>query len=310
MKKLIIFTLLLSLLLVSCGENAPAPSGTPVVVPEVLADGKTKADHIVREDKRITITSLEVWDEFNYDGNFSDNCLLFVRGFIEGYSEFLELGTVKLSYWEIIRDEKEYGYKMAFNFTVSESKLDTLPVGDYKTVVTDSVDCYIDFIEAPREKVSETVPHGDAESIIYDWLTLAQYYDYPDFGEWSGTQYAHYVRCHYGDKGVLEFSDFASLVKDKFGMTVEKEMFADGLYVEDMKLYINTAAPDENQAFDFVGEVTEDGITTVTVLHYADCNKLIGSYKMAYKIDADGRFIGCERIDGSPYKPYGLRGLK
>lgn len=310
MKRFLFILILCTIILSSCGEKAPTPSNVPVVVTEVLIDGKTKSEHIVKEDERITITSLELWDEFNYDGNFSDNCLLFLRGFIEGYSEFLEFGTVKVDDFEIIRDTKVYGYKMAFNFTVTESKLDTLPVGEYKTIITDATDCYMEFTEAPRGNVTIAEAKTDAQTLIYDWLTYAQYYDYADYEKWENTNYAHFIRCHYGDKGVLEFADFASLAKDKFGMEVTKETFSDNLYVDNMKLYIHTSASDENQSFDFIDESVADGIYTVTVQHYADCNKFIKSYKMAYKVDSEGRFISSEILDGTPYKPYGLRSVK
>ncbi len=309
MKK-ILFILLLCFLLSACSENTPAPSDTPVVVPEVLSDGKAKSEHIQKEDERIRITSLEVFDEFNFDGCFSDNCLLFLRGFIEGYSRFSEFETVKLSDWEIIRDTKVYGYKMAFNFTVSESGIDTLPVGDYKTVITDSVDCYMDFVEAPRGKVSVTKPQSEIQEAVYDWLTFAQYYDFAPYGEWSSPLFAHYIRLHYGNEGVITFSDFAKLAKDKFGMEVTKEMFASELYVEDMTLYINTVASSEEQSFDFVEEISENDVTTVIVQHYADCNKLINSHRIAYKLDSDGRFLSCEFLAIEPYKPYGLRSVK
>lgn len=308
--KRFVFILLLCLILCACSENAPSPSDTPVVVPEVLSDGKTKSEHIQKEDERIRITSLEVFDEFNFDGNFSDNCLLFLRGFIEGYSKFEEFETLKISDWEIIRDTKVYGYKMAFNFTVSESVIDTLPVGEYKTVITDSVDCYIDFVEAPRDKVDVTVPQSEAQSAVYDWLDFAEYYDFAPYGEWDSPLFAHYIRLHYGDKGIIRFSDFAKLALDKFGAVVTKEEFASGLYVEDMTLYIDTASSEEEQSFDFVDEQTVNGITTVTVQHYADCNKLIKSHKIAYMLDEEERFLSCEFLSIEPYKPYGLISVK
>lgn len=310
MKKILFLTLLICLILTSCGEKAPAPSSVPVVVTEILADGKTKNEHIQKEDERITITSLEVFEEFNYDGNFSDNCLLFLRGFIEGYSEFMEFGTVKISNWEIIRDTKVYGYDMAFNFTVTESKMDALPVGEYKTIINDSVDCYMTFVEAPRENAKVTEPATKAQTAVFDWLTAAQYYDYSEYGKWNLPQFAHYLRCHYGEKGVLTFTDFAKLSKDKFGMDVTKEMFAAQLYVEDMTLYITTSARYENQSFDIIDEYTSDSVTTVVIQHYADCNKFIKSYKMAYCLDSEERFLNCEILESAPYKPYGLRAVQ
>ena len=310
MKKLFFICLLLSLVLSACGEKAPMQGGIPTIVTEEIIDGKPKSEHIVSEDERITITSLGVWDEFNFDGNFSDNCLLFLRGFIEGYSAFEEFSTVKISNWEIIRDTKVYGYDMAFNFTVKDSGLDTLPVGDYKTIIKDSVDCYIEFTEAPRGKVETTMPSSKAELAIYDWLTFAQYSDFEEYGKWERPLYAHYIRCHYTSDGVITFSDFAKLAKEKFGMEVTKEMFKPMLYIEDMTLYITTSESDLNQSFDFVDEVTENEITTVTVQHYADCNKLIKSDLIAYRIDESERFLSSEILNFADYPPYGLRSIK
>lgn len=310
MKRLVLIIAIITLVLSSCGEKVQPPSNVPVVVTEKLIDGKAKSEHIVREDERITITSLELFDEFNYDGNFSDNCLLFLRGFIEGYSEFEEFETLKITDWEIIRDVKAYGYKMAFNFTVTKSDIDTLPVGEYETIITDATDCYMEFVKAPRDNVTVAVPKSLAQQAVFDWLTYEQYYDYEDFGKWTEPKFAHYIRCRYGENGVIKFSDFASLAKEKFGMEVTKEMFASSLYVEDMTLYITTSASDENQSFDFIGEKTSDGISTVTVQHYADCNKLIRSYKVEYNVDENDRLISAEIVDGTSYEPYGLRGIK
>ena len=310
MKKLILICLLLCFVLSSCGENVPVSGGAPTIVTEEIIDGKPKSEHIISDDERITITSLGVWDEFNFDGNFSDNCLLFLRGFIEGYSQFSEFESVKISNWEIIRDTKVYGYDMAFNFTVTKSNLDTLPVGEYKTIITDGVDCYMEFVEAPRGNVDTTMPSSKAELAIYDWLSFAQYSDFEEFGKWEKPLYAHYIRSHYTSDGVITFSDFARLAKDKFGMEVTKEMFQSSLYIEDMTLYITTSGSDLNQSFDFVDETAKDGVITVTVQHYADCNKLIKSDLIAYHIDEDERFLSSEILNFADYAPYGLRSIK
>ena len=97
----------------------PAP-GEIVVITEPVIDERPKSDFITIEDERITITSLGVGEDFNHDGNFSDNCLNFLRNFIENDSEFLEFNSVKVSEYEIIRDPEQYEYyQLAFNFTVT-----------------------------------------------------------------------------------------------------------------------------------------------------------------------------------------------
>lgn len=304
----------LSVFLFSCEEKPKTPEIRPgevtVITDETQADGAS--DQISIQDERITITSLLHWNEFNHDGNFSDNCLQFLRNFIENDSEFFEFNTVQVDNWEIIRDPEVYGLALAFNFTVTASELDTIPVGAYQTIVNDEVDCEMVFVESPRTSTETEAPSTAATETVSYWLMHAMYYDYFDFGAWKNNCFGHYLCVRYCDEtDKLLFSDFAAHAKDKFGMTVTEENLPSNarLYIEDKHLYIYVGSGNFTPSFDIL-DVTEDGtISTVTVQLYADCNKFLPSYKMAYRIENGERFLSCEILNSSPYKPYGLHSV-
>lgn len=314
MKRFLFFLAACSaVLLTACDKNSPElQPGEVVIETKAEQNEDSTADTIRIEEERITITSLENWEAFNHDGNFSDNCLQFLRNFIENDSEFLEFNAVQVNDWEIIRDPEVYGYDLAFNFTVTASCLDTLPVGKYRTIITDAVDCKMHFTESPRKKSTATVPSSAATETVSWWLTTALYYDFYDFGEWKANSFAHYLCTHYADaSGNLLYADFEALAKDKFGMAIQKEDYMSNaqLYIEDNKLYIAVSGGNFETVFDILSETIEDNVSTVTVQLYADYNKFLKSYKMAYRIDNEDRFLSCSIVEGAPYKPYGLRSV-
>ena len=81
------------------------------------------------------------------------------------------------------------------------------------------------------------------------------------------------------------------------------------MYIENNKLYIQSEGGNMEPCFDIVSETVADGVSMVTVQFYADCNKFLQSYKAAYRIDSADRFLGCEILEVSPYKPYCLHSV-
>ncbi len=144
----------------------------------------TNDSTLTRDGEQITIRSLADWEEFNYDGNFSDNCLLFLSHLIGEGSDFMEFDTVKISDYTIVRDPKAYEqYQLYFEFTVSESQLDTLPKGAYRTLVSDTVDCFVEFLdEDPRagHPKAELPESGERfYQMLQTWIYSAYGWDCP-----------------------------------------------------------------------------------------------------------------------------------
>lgn len=297
-------------LLSACDKEEPHKQPQPgeiVVITEPVIDERPKSDFITTDGERITITSLAVWEEFNHDGNFSDNCLNFLRNFIENDSEFLEFNSVKVSEYEIIRDPEAYDYySLAFNFTVTESALDTLPVGSYRTIVEDRVDCYIKF-EGTSPLVRETVPASEATDAVRTWIASALRWELPQYGKATDpTLYLNYIVRRYGENGIMPYSDFEKILSEKAGITATKEDFSHFLLVENENLYIIEGGIGGNTSYAFVADGAAHGFTSVTVQFFADCNGFIRSYKVEYRIGDNGELLGSTVIEKSPYKPYGL----
>lgn len=290
-------------------ERAKQPEpGEIVIITEPIVDDRPKSDYITVEDERIRITSLSVWEDFSHDGNFSDNCLQFLRDFIENDSAFLEFNTVKVSDYEIIRDPEimQY-YTLAFNFTVTESELDTLPVGTYHTLVDDIVDCYIAFEgDDPRESFS--VPESETTKAVQNWIGATLRYEMPEFGTSTDPmQYVNYIVRTYGENGTILFDDFKVRLQKIAGITATPEDLQGLLRVENERLYVIEGGIGGNTAYAIVSEGSACGFGSVTVQFYADCNRFIHSYKVEYRIGDNGELLGSTVLEKSPYKPYGLQ---
>ncbi|MBQ4557646.1 MAG: hypothetical protein IJA60_08375 [Clostridia bacterium] len=308
-KSLMLLTLSALLFFSSCsGEEAVLKPG------EVITQGATPSPEqpgkiaIITEGKRITITTLEEWNRFNYDGNFTDNCKNFLRMFIEGYSEFAEFKNMKISDWELIRDPDVYGNDLAFNFTVIESTLDTLPPGIYKTTVKDAVDCYMTFEkDAPNTFTKEIASESEAVATVKKWISSFYSWYMPEYGKASNVlPCINYIIAEYGDNDIITIENFKKHLNEKMGIDASNE---------DLKNYIvNINGSDclriipigGNTDFAIIGETTQDDVTTVTVQYFADCNRFILSDTVEYYISADKKLLGCNVTNFADYEPYGV----
>lgn len=303
MRKLLLLILCAALILSSCGDD------TTTINSVTISDKQDDITYL-KEGERITITSLDEWYKFNYDGNFTDNCKNFLRMFIEGTSNFAEFETVKLSDWEIIRDPEVYGYDLAFNFTVTESALESLPAGTYRTIVKDSVDCYITFDTTDPTRINDGLnvlsTYADA---ICDWINSTYSWSVPEYGkavdEMQLTCLNYFIDRYGKNEKILNF-EFKELLSEKLGVMANEELFNELYTVENNNLYIKRNVLNGITDFTVIEEKTNDGITTVTVQFFADCNRFIKSDVVEYYIDEQERILGCERIVFSDYEPYGV----
>lgn len=275
----------------------------------------TNDSTLTRDGEQITIRSLADWEEFNYDGNFSDNCLLFLSHLIGEGSDFMEFDTVKISDYTIVRDPKAYEqYQLYFEFTVSESQLDTLPKGAYRTLVSDTVDCFVEFLdEDPRagHPKAELPESGERfYQMLQTWIYSAYGWDCPAYGETTDLALlCNFICRQYGNSSELAFEEFLRLAKEKFGAVPTEASLSELeslTYLQDGVRMIQSSALGGVCRYAVTGYKNENGVHYLTVQYYAECNAFIPSYLVEYKITDDEKWLGYEILSNSPYKPYGL----
>lgn len=289
-------------------------------VPEVTTsqannsnNSNANAEAIVVTEKSVTITTLNEWYAFNTSlancHYFSDGCLSILRMIILGQSEFKEFETVKLGEWQITRDQEKYeDNELLFEFTVTSSELDTLPVGTYSAVINDSDICTMEFLgDDPREKES---PNASLSAMaIITWIRSTNSWSTPVFGTpLKGTQsyIADYIISQYGENGRIPVSEFKKLLTDKFGMSADENEI--NSVIIDKRLYIE-AQPFHSKSyaqFHIIGDTVIDGVNTVTVEFYADSTRFIKTDIVEYYLDNDERILGCKRIHIGDYEPFEL----
>ena len=310
------------LLLFSCQRAAPAPADTNTDNFDTTdkAGNTENADDstLVQDGERITIRSLADWEAFNYDGNFSDNCLMFLTHLIGEGSDFLEFDTVKISDYTITRDPKVYEqYELYFEFTVAESEMDSLPSGTYRTLIGDTVDCFMEFLDEDPRDSSQAITLPETGEKFYrmldTWIGSSYVWDCPTYGhDMDIIALCNFICRQYGDSEEIEFDEFLRLAKDKFGAVPSEAQLAElkkRTYIKNGVQMIQTGGIGGNTRYQIIGYKNENGINSITVQYYAECNAFIRSHLVEYRITDDEKWLGYEILSKSPYKPYGLRAL-
>ena len=310
------------LLFPACGRTAPAPADTNADNFGTTDQNGTAKDAdtstLIQDGERITIRSLADWEAFNYDGNFSDNCLMFLTHLIGEGSDFLEFDTVKIRDYTITRDPKAYEqYELYFEFTVAESELDTLPSGAYRALIRDTVDCFMEFLdEDPRDSHQEiTLPEAGEKfyRMLNTWIGSSYVWDCPAYGQdMDILALCNFICRQYGDSEEIELDAFLRLAKDKFGAVPSEAQLADLaplMYIKDGIQMIQTGGIGGNTRYQITGYKNENGVHSITVQYYAECNAFIRSHLVEYRITDDEKWLGYEILSKSPYNPYGLRAL-
>lgn len=313
MKKPILYislTLAAALLFSACGKTEavirPGETVTTDAPDAPVAGGGT----LQKDGARWSITSLADWDEFDYDGNFSDNCHAFLRALFEGESDFDGFRTLRVSEYKLTRDEKEYGLPCLYlEFTVTASEIEALPVGAHTAILTDAVDCFL-ALDGAAPKDDDAFADDPAAAAVRGWIESRLRWSMPDYGTTDGEDAVAYLLDAYGEDGVLPFDALCALAAGKLGVTLSEADAAGRLDVRDGKLCAVADDTQPNMLYNYVVtdvQTSGDSID-VTVQFFADCNSFFKSHEVVYTVGQDGELRGCTVKTASPYSPYGLRG--
>ena len=175
MQKKLLLTLTVAALaaaLAACGGEQPMHSDAPATDLPTSLTTQTEPAAQTSETTETTesasvdaITSLADWDKLNADGTYSDRMRAFLGRFLgENTTGIAEFDTVQISDYRIARrepDDADDINRLLFTFTVDASGLDTLPPGQYETMVEELRDLTMTFLgDDPRHAAYPAAEEG------------------------------------------------------------------------------------------------------------------------------------------------------
>ncbi len=259
-----------------------------------------------------TATTLAEIMEAHNRGLISDTAYRFFYDLLSGSStSFPEYDSVKISEFALTFTDTREDLYMTFDFTVSESGLDTLPPGSYHKRVIDGVCCWMeDFeqVEETHDWDSEPVL-SDAVDMVETFISSSYIWNCPTYGKGVTYPGMHNYLCnYYGRSTELTLDEYKRLAADKFGCTDFDALGVDAFtYERDGVTYIQAGGLGGQSCWEVVSANRDGDEVMVTVQFWAECNALIRSHKITYTLTTDGKWLGYEIIEKSEYEPFGIR---
>lgn len=328
MQKKLLLTLTVAALaaaLAACGGEQPMHSDAPATDLPTSLTTQTEPAAQTSETIETTettepasgdaITSLADWDKLNADGTYSERTRAFLGRFLgENTTGIAEFDTVQISDYRIARREPEDGINtLLFTFTVDASGLDTLPPGQYETVVEELRDLTMTFLgDDPRDAAYPAAEEGcDACAETYSELLASCYiWHYPAYGAWDAENCdvfpVNYIVDRYGNHDKMAEDTFADLAERLFGFPRE---FVGRFSTTDengRRWVYSGGLGGGFYAVHAAHRIETDGRHVLTVQYFADDNHFVPSLRVEYAFGTDGEVYGTTVVGDSPYKPYGV----
>lgn len=248
-----------------------------------------------------------------YDrGLISETAYQFFYDLLSGKSvSFPEYNSVIIPDFALTFTDTREDLYMTFDFTVSESGLDTLPPGSYSKQVVDGACCWMNDFEPVEETHEwENDPAlSEAVDMVETFIWSTFIWNCPTYGE--GTTYPgmHNYLCNYYGRGIrLTLDEYKRLAAEKFGCTDYDALGVDAFtYERDGVTYIQSGEYGDQSCWEVVSADRDGDEVMVTVQFWAECNALIRSHKITYTLTTDGKWLGYEIVEKSEYEPFGIR---
>ncbi len=271
----------------------------------------------------MSITSLDDWEEFNYDGVYKEKCYELLHMLLSGESGIPEFDGLGISEYKLTRmaDMELYAPTLHLEFTVTGNSMpESLPAGKYSKIIDLTYDIYLLDTE-PAE------PLENSEALSYHELktffAATQMWDIPDHNTWDTSEVlipASYLAFKYSQEGkVLDLANFKKMLYIQFAIEDIRDL-SEGY--SEMNVYLDKAVynptTDSFHYWDTRGsqcaykvtDITMDGeIAYITVQLFADEYNLLPSHLVRYKMDG-AVFVSCEVLKESHNQPYGFRGIE
>ncbi len=263
-----------------------------------ILDGSEETD--VSSDVMVTVTSLEELSGYLTDGVITQELYDFYYDLLSGNSDIPEYNTVQIDDYTIQFTVPLTEYTSYFNFTVTESKLDTLPPGTYDWQVQDI-----------REvTVSGRNPDNSAFTDIPEVRKLLTFfgnyfaYNTPFYGEETPHPAIHnYIIEYYGKNSSIERDEYLRIAEEEFGITDYSSLRLDDWTDENGRLFSGGVGGSWFGEIIEVWEHEETQRVHITIQFYADCNYLLKSHRITYTFGSDGTWQGYSFVSRSVYEP-------
>ena len=298
------FLLILScLLLFSCttAEEIEVTETTTIVteiVEEIPFDG-TRITDINDFDKLVMPLDMSFGEEvirafLDNDTDKLEDLAFLPRGMYADYKT-LVIGDYEIVYEQV----EEFWTILHFNFEITESGMDTLPVGKYTTRVEDGMHgrafIYIRETEEINSPVYDTVRRwfGTCVNYIITPDLIAEMSDSMR-GDISETVMSLMPKSEDGHP----LEDIQACAEKYFGISG----FAPGLAYDNGKYYVAAHGGES-----WVYTIVNADNSTVNVQFFADYMRTVKSHLVAYKIEEiEGQFVikDCQILEESQYEPY------
>ncbi len=251
----------------------------------------------------ISVTSLPELKSYVQKGVISEQLYGFYHDLLSGESDIPEYNTVKIDRFRITFSNPLSEHTTFFSFSVKESSLDTLPVGQYAWRVLDIADTVVEERKVPSDPFPDTPEAQKLAAFLgasHIWKTPS----YAQGGEYPGMH--NYICRRYGDSaGRISWEEYKRIAAAEFGVAEFDKLNMYGMMQPDGTVVAGDLGGG------WRGECTDvrktyNG-TIVTVQFYADVNRLLKSHKVTYLFGEDGTWRGYEIKEKSAYEPYGLQ---
>ena len=290
-------------------ENDPADNDETTDPADTDETDEHEEEALIEEGE-VTVTSLDELKRYVDAGLFPEDRYDFFNRFLTEGWEFPEVNEdVTIDEYSFTFDlPHKWDNETEFRFHVAESKLETLPVGDYVRLLGEGMMYnYLSDPENPPIVMPQEIADNEYVRRVVAFLGIT--------GEWRTQQYGapvdirlitDYITARYcGEDYSMSYEDYLSKAQAEFGIEgITHDQLGAFYSEEDGRIHV-LGHGGAVRNYKVLGLTEENGNTVVTVQYMADMYGFVKSHKVAYTFSEDGKWISYEILEESKYEPFG-----
>ena len=251
-----------------------------------------------------TATTLDGILELANAGRISESAYNFLYDMLSGKSAIADYNEFDVPSFTLTVTDTRKNIEFTLDFTVTGSKLDTLPDGEYHWELQDIIECSV-INRGIKSVPDEYVDVPEVNMILY-FIGGTYIWNTPTFGK--GTEYPgmHNYLCHYYRKdpySSVTLADYKKYAAEKFGCEVKDEDLSVWLYDEKGTTLVGDGGIGGGWTctVDYVKKSGDD--TLVGIQFYHDVNYLVKSHFIEYRFGKNDTWQGYTVVKKSAYEP-------